>query len=373
VAAREPRRAERGPAVAGVEVAAGSVRAVVGRREDRRLRIAGAAVAPLPDGAVSGGLVVDRGTVGRGIASALSQAEGRERSSRVLLALDGDDIRTYHVATSFERQAVEDPIQPGEVQRAIREAREDAARVAQTASADDPALRGIAAVQLETKTAGFLLDGRALDSIDGFHGRTVIVHTDVALAPLLHSGAASGAFDVAKRRAGTTSGAYVLGRLLAESGFTDGGVLRLGADVTAYAMVRDGRVVATRVFGLGRDSLLDRARRASAPDRSGEGGRFGPREPLGMEQDAMVWARCVLATNDAIDGQYPARWYFVGVPDELVALPRALGEALAEQRGGSVDIAPLRSSVAGRVATDGELHADHLVAAGAAALAAELY
>lgn len=350
---RDPRRAERGPAVAGVEVAAGSVRAVVGRREERRLRVVGAATAPLLAGALSGGLVVDRRAVGQAIASVLEQAEGRERSVRLLLALDGDDVRTYHVATSFERRSAEDPIQAAEVQRAMREAREDAARVAQTVSADDPALRGIATVQLETETAGFLLDGRPLDSLEGFHGRAVVVHTDVALAPLLHSGAAGGALDVAKRRGGTTSGAYVLGRLLAESGFTDGGVLRLGADVTAYAIVRDGRVVATRVFGLGRDALLARP-----------GSRGG---------DAAVWASCVLATNEAVGGQYPARWYFVGVPDELVALPRSLGEALAAQRGGSVDIAPLRAGAATRIASDGQLHADLLVAAGAAALAAEIY
>ena len=377
MAAREPRRAERGPAVAGVEIAAGSVRVVVGRREEQRLRVLGAAASPLREGAVSGGLIVDRGAVGQGIAAAVALAEGRDRPARMLVALDGDDIRTYHVATSFERQAAEDPIQPGEVQRATREAREDAVRAGQSAAADDPALRGIATVQLEVETAGFLLDGRALDSLEGFHGRAVVVHTDVALAPLLHSGAASGALDVARRRAGISSGAYVLGRLLAESGFTDGGILRLGADVTAYAIVREGRVVATRVFGLGRDALLDRIRRGPAMPGRAAGPRGSAAGEAGAgtgdRSDAGVWARCVLATNIAIDGEYPARWYFVGVPDELVALPRALGEALAAQRGGSVDFAPLRSAAAGRVATDGLLHADHLVAAGAAALAAEVY
>ena len=351
--ATSTRRAERGPAVAGVEVAAGAVRALAARREDGRLRVIGAAAAPLPDGAVSGGLVVDRQAVGGAVAAALGMAEGRERATRVLLALDGDDVRTYHVATAFERRSAEDPIQGAEVQRATRESRDRAASAAQASALDDPALRGVATVQLEIETAGFLLDGRPLDRIDGFHGRSVVVHTDVAVAPLLHSGAATGALDIAKRRAGTTSGAYALGRLLAESGFSDGGVLRLGADVTAYAIVRDGRVVATRVFGLGRNALL-------------------PRQGT-MEKDAAVWARCVLASNEAVEGQYPARWYFVGVPDELIALPRALGDALAKQRGGSVDIAPLRAAVASRVVTDGQLHADHLVAAGAAALAAELY
>jgi cell division ATPase FtsA len=333
-------------------VAAGAVRALVARREDGRLRVLGAAAASLQPGAVAGGLVVDRVAVGRGIVSALSQAEGADRAARALLALDGDDIRTYHVATTFERQAIDDEIQPGEVQRATREAREDAARVARAAAAEDPALRGTAIVQLGAETAGFVLDGRPLDSIEGFHGRSVVVYTDVAVAPLLHTGAAAGALETARRRAGTTSGAYALGRLLAESGFTDGGVLRLGADVTAYAVVRDGRVIATRVFGLGRDALRARA---------------------AQDDGANVWAQCVLASNEAVEGQYPSRWYFVGVPEELVTLPRALGEALATQRGGDVDIAPLKVSAATRVVTDGRLHPDHLVAVGAAALAAELY
>ena len=353
MATREPRRAERALAVAGVEIAAGAVRALAARREEGRLRVIGAASAPLAAGAVTGGLVVDRQAVGGAIAAALGMAEGRERASRVLLALDGDDVRTYHVATAFERQSAVDPIQSAEVQRATREARDQAAATAKASALDDPALRGVATVQLDIETAGYLLDGRPLDRLDGFHGRAVVVHTDVAVAPLLHSGAATGALDIAKRRAATTSGAYALGRLLAESGFTDGGVLRLGADVTAYAVVRDGRVIATRVFGLGRDAMLGRKATVDA--------------------DARVWARCVLASNEAVEGQYPARWYFVGVPDDLIALPRALGEALAEQRGGSVDIAPLRSLAASRVVTDGQLHADHLVAAGAAALAAELY
>ena len=353
MAAREPRRAERGPAVAGVEVAAGAIRALTARREDGRLRVIGAASAPLAAGAVTSGLVVDRQAVGSAISAALGMAEGRERVTRILVALDGDDVRTYHVATSFERRAAEEPIQATEVQRATREARDQASTTAKASALDDPALRGVATVQLEIETAGFLLDGRPLDQLDGFHGKAVVVHTDVAVAPLLHSGAATGALDVAKRRAGATSGAYALGRLLAESGFSDGGVLRLGADVTAYAIVRDGRVIATRVFGLGRDAML--ARQAT------------------IAADALVWARCVLASNEAVEGQYPARWYFVGVPDELSALPRALGRALADQRGGAVDIAPLRSLAASRVVTDGQLHADHLVAAGAAALAAELY
>lgn len=354
-AASVPRRVERGPAVAGVEVAAGAVRAVVGRREDGRLRVIAASNAPLPKGAVSGGLVVDRAACGQAIATALGIAESRERATRVLLAIDGDDVRTYHVATTFERTSAEEPIQASEVQRAIREAREHAVQTARTAASEDPAMRGTATVQLDTQIAGALLDGRPLRRLEGFHGRSVVVHTDVSLAPLLHGGAVAGALAVAKRRAGTTCGAYVLARLLAESGFTDGGVLRLGADLTAFAIVRDGRVVATRSFGLGRDELLGRVEGAKAAD------------------DAAVWASCVLAPNDAVEGQYPARWYFVGVPDELVALPRALGNALARQRGGAADISPLGAPAATRLSTDGQLHADHLVAGGAAAIAAEIF
>jgi len=83
-----------------------------------------------------------------------------------------------------------------------------------------------------------------------------------------------------------------------------------------------------------------------------------------------VWARCVIAPVPGVDGLLPARWYFVGVPESLIALPRALGDALAELRGGDVKIEPLRTSVATRVFSAEPLHADDLVPAAAAALAA---
>jgi len=123
--------------------------------------------------------------------------------------------------------------------------------------------------------------------------------------------------------------------------------------VTAIAVVRDGRVGATRVFGLGRDALLARERTRDA--------------------DARVWASCVVAPHAGLESRLPAQWYVVGVPESLLGLPRALADALVELRGGSADIAPLRMTAATRIVPDAAMQADHLVAAGAAALAAELY
>jgi hypothetical protein len=135
-------------------------------------------------------------------------------------------------------------------------------------------------------------------------------------------------------------------------GLVEGGVLRLGADVTAVAVVRGSRVVATRAFGLGRDALLARAEHG--------------------DRDAAVWARCVAAPLPDLDGLLPSRWHFVGVPEELAPLPAALGDAVAAQRGGEADVSPLRPSLASRAFAQEPLHADDLVALGAAALAAEL-
>ena len=344
-------RVERGPAVAGLDLAAERVRAVVGHREDAVLRITGIAQAPLRPGWMTGGLVVDRVAVGAAVASALSVAEGREKATKVVATIDGDDVRTYHVAITFERAALDTPMAHGEVTRAIQEARADAERAAREAVSNDPALRGIATVQLRDDVAGLALDGRPLASLLGFQGRFVEVRTDVSLAPLVLASAASGALDAAKRKGSVASGAYALGRLLASSGLAEGAVLRIGADVTAFAVIRGGRVVATRAFGLGRDAFLERTRKA--------------------DRDARTWASCVTAPLPGFDGLLPGRWHFVGVPEDLVELPRALGTALAEERGGSeVEIAPLRPALATRVLSQEPLHADDLVAVGAAALAA---
>src|SRR5207249_8856778 len=106
--------------------------------------------------------------------------------------LDGDDVRTYHVKTPFDREESGTPIVRAEADRAVREAREEAARVAQTAVADDPALRGVATARLTDDVAALVLDGRELDSVEGYHGRALEVHTDVAVAPLVLSGAEIG-------------------------------------------------------------------------------------------------------------------------------------------------------------------------------------
>ncbi len=317
------------------------------------LRVTGLAQAPLRPGWMTGGLVVDRVAVGAAIASALSVAEGRERATKAVATIDGDDVRTYHVAITFEREALDTPMAHGEVTRAIQEARADAERAAREAASNDPALRGIATVQLRDDVAGLALDGRPLASLLGFQGRFVEVRTDVSLAPLVLASAASGALDAARRKGSVASGAYALGRLLAASGLAEGAVLRMGADVTAFAVVRSGRVVATRAFGLGRDSFLA---------RPGRGGR-----------DAETWARCVTAPLPSFDGMLPGDWHFVGVPDDLLELPRALGTALAEERGGGeVEIAPLRPALATRVLSQEPLQADDLVAVGGVALAAGL-
>ena len=348
----QARKVARGPAVAGVELGADRVRVAVAHREETALRVTGVSQAPLRPGAMTGGLVIDRAAVGGAIASALAVAEARETATRAVAAIDGDDGRPYPVASQFEREALREPMSQSEMTRALQSSRADAERAARDAAANDAALRGIATVQLRDDVAGMGLDGRALATLVGFQGRYVEVRTDVSLAPLVMASAATGALDAAKRRGTVTPGVYALGRLLAGSGVTEGGIVRLGADVTAVAIVRGSRVVATRAFGLGRDAFASRA-------------------PQG-ERDASVWARCVASPFAGLEGPLPARWIFVGVPQELAVLPQALGDAVARQRGSPAEVGPLRVQEASRVFAPEGIHSDDLVAIGAAALAAEV-
>jgi cell division ATPase FtsA len=341
-----------GPRVAGVELAAGVARAVVARAEGGRLRVVGRGESALAPHVLTAGMVVDRGAVSTALSAALAAAERGVPTERAVVAIDGDDVRTYHVTTPFEREDSATQIVRAEVERALREAREDAAKTAETAVADDPALRGVATARLGDEVAALVLDGRALDSIVGYHGRALEVHTDVAVAPLVLSGAALATIASSRRRATAVPGIYALARLIAESGVADAGVVRLGADVTAIAIIRERRVVGTRVFGLGREA-------------------FAAREET-RDEDARVWAECVtlpVASRDAP----PERWIFVGVPESLLALPNALAAIVGAARGAPARIGPMSLGIAGRVFTDVPLHADDLVSAGAAALAAEVY
>jgi len=343
----------KGPLVAGVELSATVARVIVATRENARLRITGRGEAGLAEGAVVGGLVVDRESVAAALTTAYGAAERGQRTERSIVAIDGDDLRTYHLSTSFERESSSAPVAANEISRATREAATVTAKTAAANAEDDPALRGVPTARLHEDVASLSLDGRHLATLVGQRGGLVEVWSDVSVGPLVLSGAAMGALETARHRGAIVPGAYALGRLLTESGVLDAGVLRLGADVTSLAILREGRVVATRAFGLGRIAL------ASRPDR--------------LEGDARVWADCVIASLHTLDGLPPARWLFVGVPDSLLALPRALGEAVGGVRGGAVDVVPLSVGIASRSYSDVTLRADDLVAVGAAAIASGIF
>jgi len=342
-----------GPAVAGVELATGGVRVLVVRADEGRLRVVGRGEAGLPPEAVSGGLVVDRAAVSSAVATAFAAAERAGAAERAIVALDGDDVRTFHVRAAFDRADPTTAIGSAEMLRALRDARDAAAAQARMAVDDDPALRGVATARLRDEVASLSVDGRPLASLVGYRGRAVEVQTDIAVAPIVLSGAALAAVAGVRRRATTVSGIYALARLVAESGTTDAGVVRLGADVTSVAVIRDRRVVGTRAFGLGRGALAARGDTLAA--------------------DARVWAECVAVPLAGHDGPLPERWLFVGVPDALLALATSLAEIVGEARGGTPRIGPLSMGTVGRVFADVSVHPDDLVAVGAAALGAGVY
>src|SRR6266852_2158216 len=67
--------ATKGPLVAGVELTATVARVIVATRENARLRITGRGEAGLAEGAVVGGLVVDRESVAAALTTAYGAAE----------------------------------------------------------------------------------------------------------------------------------------------------------------------------------------------------------------------------------------------------------------------------------------------------------
>ena len=89
--------------------------------------------------------------------------------------------------------------------------------------------------------------------------------------------------------------------------------------------------------------------------------------------DGEGWAECVALPLRSQDAPAPERWLFVGVPETLLALPNALREIVQTARGAAPRIGPLNPGITGRVFSDVPVHAEDLVAVGAAALASEVY
>ena len=108
-----------GPRVAGIELAAGMVRAVVARAEGGRLRVVGRGETALAADAIAGGLVVEPGAVTAAVTAALAAAERGVPAERTVMAIDGDDVRTYHVKTPFDREESGTPIVRAEADREL--------------------------------------------------------------------------------------------------------------------------------------------------------------------------------------------------------------------------------------------------------------
>src|SRR5258706_5057576 len=137
--ARDTRSAgPRGPLVAGVELSATVARVIVATRENSRLRVTGRGEAGLAEGAVTGGLVVDRESVSAALATAFGAAERGQRVERSIVAIDGDDVRTYHLSTSFERESSAAPVAANEISRATRQAATAPAQTACASAEEDP-------------------------------------------------------------------------------------------------------------------------------------------------------------------------------------------------------------------------------------------
>lgn len=336
-----------------MELTAGTVHVVCAHAEGSRLRVTGRGDAQVVESALSAGLVTDRRAVAEALRSAFSLAERAARAEHAAVAIDADDVRTYQILTTFAREDLGHAVASGEELRAVREAASQAVQQATAASEEDPALRGVATARLEDDLAGLALDGRSLASLVGHRGRLVEVWTDVTIAPLVLTGAVTATLETARRRGRVVSGAYALARLVAASGASEAGVVRLTADTTSVALLRAGRVVATRVFALGRGALAARPESAAA--------------------DGRVWAECVVAALGGADAPLPGRWLFVGIPDAMPMLPEALASVVAAVRGDAVETAPLGAATVTRAFGDMGLRPEDLVATGAAALAAGIY
>src|SRR5207247_9959477 len=124
------------PGVAGFELASAAVRVVVGRAESGRFRVTGVGHASLSATALSGGYIADRTAVGAALAAAFAAAERSVKAEKVVVAVDGDDIRTYHEITTFDREDQRDAVSASEAAKAIRLAREAAAHTARDSAAD---------------------------------------------------------------------------------------------------------------------------------------------------------------------------------------------------------------------------------------------
>jgi cell division ATPase FtsA len=345
------RRSARSAPVAGIDIGSTAVRVAFVHDDGERVRLVAQEREAVPAGAVVRGVVRDAGAVSEAVRAALTRAESTaaRAPSQLLLAIGGDDLRTYH-STARALRPSHVSLQPADVERTARDAARRATQGAVAVFTDEPGLRGTGLQALQPIATSTILDGRLVDAARGQRGSVLDVGAVAAVLPAIQVSTAEIALRPLRRALSFVAAPVALASLLAEAGITDALVVDAGAELTGVAVIRDGAVIGARSLSL-------------VPTESGR-----QQKPERLDEVA-IWARCIVLAARVVAGDeaLPPRLVLSGGAAQVEGVADALVRALnSERRAADARAEPLSPQWFSKIVDSSALRPEYVVAFAAA-------
>jgi cell division protein FtsA len=243
--------------IVALDIGTEFAKALIAKIDGEQMNIVGVGRARQDVSDMHSGAIADIGGVVRACEEALAEAEDQAglQTKRVIIGIAGELVKGTTNTIRYKRPQADKPLDIPEMEFIIQKVQERAQLKAQKLVAWETGNQDVEVKLVNSAIVGIMIDGYKITNPIGFQGKDVAIQIYTAFAPMVHIGAlervateldldliavAAEPFAVARSVLGTD----------ASSNFT--AILAdVGGGTTDIAVINDGGVEGTKMFGIG--------------------------------------------------------------------------------------------------------------------------
>lgn len=243
--------------IVGLDIGTEFVKALIAKVHDDDLEIVGVGRARQELSDMHSGAIADISGVVRNCEAALSEAEDQAglQAKRVVIGIAGELVKGVTNTIRYRRPQPDRPLDVAEMEFIIEKVQERSQGKAQRQIALETGNDEVEVKLVNSALVSIHIDGYKVSNPIGFQGRDVAVQIYTAFAPMVHIGALERVADeLALELVAVAAEPFAVSRSVlgtdASSNFT--AILAdVGGGTTDIAVVNDGGVEGTKMFGIG--------------------------------------------------------------------------------------------------------------------------
>jgi cell division protein FtsA len=243
--------------VVGLDIGTEFVKVLIAKMKDDELEIVGVGRARQDVSDMHSGAIADISGVVRNCEEALAEAEDQAglQAKRAVIGIAGELVKGVTNTIRYRRPQPDRPLDTNEMEFIIEKVQERAQGKAQRQIALETGNEEVEVKLVNSALVSIHIDGYKVSNPIGFQGRDIAVQIYTAFAPMVHIGALERVADeLALELVAVAAEPFAVSRSVlgtdASSNFT--AILAdVGGGTTDIAVVNDGGVEGTKMFGIG--------------------------------------------------------------------------------------------------------------------------